>query len=46
LTELQPHEAVVIALPSRDDSKTWLVGIITFKASRPIEIEIPYNYNQ
>ena len=38
-----PHQ-IVFALPLRNDSKIW-TGILTFSASKPIEIEVLHDYN-
>jgi hypothetical protein len=38
-----PHQ-IVFALPLRNDSKIW-TGILTFSASKPIEIEVLHEYN-
>jgi hypothetical protein len=38
-----PHQTV-FALPLRNDSKIW-TGILTFSASKPIEIEVLHDYN-
>lgn len=37
-----PHQ-IVFALPLRNDSKIW-TGIVTFTASKPIEIEVLHLY--
>lgn len=38
-----PHQTV-FALPLRDDGKIW-TGVVTFTASKPIEIEVLHNYD-
>ena len=38
-----PHQ-IVFALPLRNDSKVW-TGILTFSASKPVEIEVLHDYN-
>jgi len=38
-----PHQ-IVFALPLRNDSKIW-TGIVTFSASKPVEIEVLHDYN-
>ena len=37
-----PHQ-IVFGLPLRDDGKIW-TGVITFNASKPIEIEVLHDY--
>ncbi|MGI8720542.1 MAG: hypothetical protein ACR2KF_08480 [Nitrososphaeraceae archaeon] len=37
-----PHQ-IVFALPLRNDSKIW-TGMVTFTASKPIEIEVLHGY--
>lgn len=37
-----PHQ-IVFGLPLRDDGKIW-TGVITFTASKPIEIEVLHDY--
>ena len=38
-----PHQ-IVVALPLREDGKIW-TRIVTFTASKPIEIEVEHKYN-